>query len=128
VTESCWVTTQIVLVPFLLLRMAYEVSLCSQFFAPFGEVSVLVMEPSPLFVFSGSGDPSSVPSSSSPLAGKTVVVIGAGGAGKALAYGAKEKGAKVVIANRTYGIIHVLNWKLRFVNTLDYSITGHARP
>ncbi|XP_010438963.1 PREDICTED: bifunctional 3-dehydroquinate dehydratase/shikimate dehydrogenase, chloroplastic [Camelina sativa] len=49
-----------------------------------------------------SGDPSSEPSSSSPLAGKTVVVIGAGGAGKALAYGAKEKGAKVVIANRTY--------------------------
>ncbi|KAL1211835.1 Bifunctional 3-dehydroquinate dehydratase/shikimate dehydrogenase [Cardamine amara subsp. amara] len=49
-----------------------------------------------------SGDPGSVPSSSSPLAGKTVVVIGAGGAGKALAYGAKEKGAKVVIANRTY--------------------------
>ncbi|XP_072997001.1 bifunctional 3-dehydroquinate dehydratase/shikimate dehydrogenase, chloroplastic isoform X1 [Typha latifolia] len=38
----------------------------------------------------------------SPLAGKTFVVIGAGGAGKALAYGAKEKGAKVVIANRTY--------------------------
>ncbi|KAF3547761.1 hypothetical protein DY000_02003717 [Brassica cretica] len=51
-----------------------------------------------------SSDPSSVPSSSSssPLAGKTVVVIGAGGAGKALAYGAKEKGARVVIANRTY--------------------------
>ncbi|RWW29859.1 hypothetical protein GW17_00005598 [Ensete ventricosum] len=39
----------------------------------------------------------------SPLAGKVFVVIGAGGAGKALAYGAKEKGAKVVIANRTYG-------------------------
>lgn len=38
----------------------------------------------------------------SPLAGKLFVVIGAGGAGKALAYGAKEKGAKVVIANRTY--------------------------
>ncbi|CAL9153078.1 unnamed protein product, partial [Musa hybrid cultivar] len=38
----------------------------------------------------------------SPLAGKVFVVIGAGGAGKALAYGAKEKGAKVVIANRTY--------------------------
>ncbi|ESQ49410.1 hypothetical protein EUTSA_v10020322mg [Eutrema salsugineum] len=49
-----------------------------------------------------SGNPSSAPSSPSPLAGKTVVVIGAGGAGKALAYGAKEKGAKVVIANRTY--------------------------
>ncbi|WZY96241.1 hypothetical protein YC2023_068570 [Brassica napus] len=40
--------------------------------------------------------------SASPLAGKTVVVIGAGGAGKAVAYGAKVKGAKVVIANRTY--------------------------
>ncbi|XP_038700634.1 bifunctional 3-dehydroquinate dehydratase/shikimate dehydrogenase, chloroplastic isoform X2 [Tripterygium wilfordii] len=38
----------------------------------------------------------------SPLSGKVFVVIGAGGAGKALAYGAKEKGAKVVIANRTY--------------------------
>ncbi|KAG6604254.1 Bifunctional 3-dehydroquinate dehydratase/shikimate dehydrogenase, chloroplastic, partial [Cucurbita argyrosperma subsp. sororia] len=36
------------------------------------------------------------------LAGKLFVVIGAGGAGKALAYGAKEKGARVVIADRTY--------------------------
>ncbi|KAK9146826.1 hypothetical protein Sjap_006729 [Stephania japonica] len=41
----------------------------------------------------------------SPLAGKLFVIIGAGGAGKALAYGAKEKGARVVIANRTYGEI-----------------------
>ena len=39
----------------------------------------------------------------SPLAGKLFIVIGAGGAGKALAYGAKEKGARVVIANCTYG-------------------------
>lgn len=38
----------------------------------------------------------------SPLNGKLFVVIGAGGAGKALGYGAKEKGARVVIANRTY--------------------------
>ncbi|GFP93411.1 bifunctional 3-dehydroquinate dehydratase/shikimate dehydrogenase chloroplastic [Phtheirospermum japonicum] len=38
----------------------------------------------------------------SPLAGKLFIVIGAGGAGKALAYGAKEKGARIVIANRTY--------------------------
>ncbi|CAI9776852.1 unnamed protein product [Fraxinus pennsylvanica] len=38
----------------------------------------------------------------SPLAGKLFVVIGAGGAGKALAYGAKEKGARIAIANRTY--------------------------
>nr|GEV55140.1 bifunctional 3-dehydroquinate dehydratase/shikimate dehydrogenase, chloroplastic-like isoform X2 [Tanacetum cinerariifolium] len=38
----------------------------------------------------------------SPLAGRLFVVIGAGGAGKALAYGAKAKGARIVIANRTY--------------------------
>lgn len=37
----------------------------------------------------------------SPLAGKLLVVIGAGGAGKALAYGGNAKGARVVIANRT---------------------------
>jgi 3-dehydroquinate dehydratase/shikimate dehydrogenase len=37
------------------------------------------------------------------------VVIGAGGAGKALAYGAKEKGARVVIANRTYGKVSALD-------------------
>ncbi|KAB2597271.1 bifunctional 3-dehydroquinate dehydratase/shikimate dehydrogenase [Pyrus ussuriensis x Pyrus communis] len=38
----------------------------------------------------------------SPLAGRLFVVIGAGGAGKALAYGAKQKGARIAIANRTY--------------------------
>lgn len=38
----------------------------------------------------------------SPLAGRLIVVVGAGGAGKAVAYGAKEKGARVVVANRTY--------------------------
>ena len=43
------------------------------------------------------------------LAGKLFVVIGAGGAGEALAYGAKEKGARVVIANRTYGKILMLS-------------------
>lgn len=37
------------------------------------------------------------------LAGKLFVVIGAGGVGKALAYGAKQKGARIVIANRSYG-------------------------
>ncbi|XVF42545.1 hypothetical protein PTKIN_Ptkin01aG0372000 [Pterospermum kingtungense] len=42
------------------------------------------------------------PESRSPLAGKIFVVIGAGGAGKALAYGGYEKGARVVVANRTY--------------------------
>lgn len=34
------------------------------------------------------------------LEGRTVVVVGAGGAGRALAFGAAHKGAKVIIANR----------------------------
>lgn len=38
----------------------------------------------------------------SPLFGKYVVVIGAGGAGKAIAYGAKQRGATVFIANRHF--------------------------
>ncbi|KAL4546682.1 hypothetical protein Ndes2526B_g01887 [Nannochloris sp. 'desiccata'] len=37
----------------------------------------------------------------SPLKGKTVVVVGAGGAGRALAFGAAARGASVVIANRS---------------------------
>lgn len=41
----------------------------------------------------------------SPLAGRLFVVIGAGGAGKALAYGAKQKGARIAIANRTYSSV-----------------------
>ena len=36
----------------------------------------------------------------SPLKGKTVVIIGAGGAGRALVFGAAHAGAHVVIANR----------------------------
>ena len=59
-----------------------------------------------MFTYTGSHDASSV--SGSPLAGKLFIVIGAGGAGKALAYGAKEKGARVVIANRTYGSVLAL--------------------
>ncbi|KAK9291764.1 hypothetical protein L1049_019714 [Liquidambar formosana] len=42
------------------------------------------------------------PATGSPLAGKLFVVLGAGGAGKSLAYGAKQKGARVVVANRTF--------------------------
>ncbi|XP_020209569.2 bifunctional 3-dehydroquinate dehydratase/shikimate dehydrogenase, chloroplastic, partial [Cajanus cajan] len=45
----------------------------------------------------------SISGSRSPLYGKLFVVMGAGGAGKALAYGGKEKGARIVVANRTYG-------------------------
>uniref|UniRef100_A0A5B7BJ48 shikimate dehydrogenase (NADP(+)) n=1 Tax=Davidia involucrata TaxID=16924 RepID=A0A5B7BJ48_DAVIN len=44
----------------------------------------------------------SSPAAGSPLAGKLFVVLGAGGAGKSLAYGAKQKGARVVVANRTF--------------------------
>ncbi|XAR52528.1 Shikimate dehydrogenase [Bertholletia excelsa] len=44
----------------------------------------------------------SAPSVGSPLAGKLFVVLGAGGAGKSLAYGAQQKGARVVVANRTF--------------------------
>lgn len=33
--------------------------------------------------------------------GKTVVVVGAGGAGRGLAFGAKFKGAEVIVANRS---------------------------
>ncbi|CAM8914773.1 unnamed protein product [Rhodiola kirilowii] len=44
----------------------------------------------------------SVAAGVSPLAGKLFVVMGAGGAGKSLAYGAKQKGARVVVANRTF--------------------------
>lgn len=36
----------------------------------------------------------------SPLEGKRVVIIGAGGAGRALAFGAASRGADVVVANR----------------------------
>lgn len=43
------------------------------------------------------------PASESPLQGQTVVVVGAGGAGRALAFGAASRGARVVVANRTLG-------------------------
>ncbi|PON73982.1 NAD(P)-binding domain containing protein [Parasponia andersonii] len=42
----------------------------------------------------------------SPLAGKLFDVIGVSGAGKALAYGEKEKGARVVVANRIFENFH----------------------
>lgn len=50
----------------------------------------------------GIGGSGSKDAAISPLAGRLIVVVGAGGAGKAIAYGAKEKGARVVIVNRTY--------------------------
>ena len=41
------------------------------------------------------------PASASPLQGKTFLVLGAGGAGRALAFGAASRGAKVLITNRS---------------------------
>lgn len=38
----------------------------------------------------------------SPIAGRLFVLVGAGGAGRALAFGAKSKGARVVIFNRNF--------------------------
>jgi 3-dehydroquinate dehydratase/shikimate dehydrogenase len=40
-------------------------------------------------------------STESPLSGRTFLVLGAGGAGRALAFGAASKGAKVLITNRS---------------------------
>ncbi|MED6115600.1 hypothetical protein PIB30_092214 [Stylosanthes scabra] len=51
--------------------------------------------------------------SDSPLSGRLFVVMGAGGAGKALAYGAKAKGARVVVANRTFAKAKELAEKVR---------------
>ena len=55
-------------------------------------------------MFLGLGEGSGV--GLSPLSGRYFIVIGAGGAGKAIAYGAKQRGAKVIIANRNYGMSH----------------------
>lgn len=50
----------------------------------------------------------------SPLAGKLFIVLGAGGAGKSLAYGGAQKGARVVVANRTFGNILSLCLTIEF--------------
>lgn len=58
------------------------------------------------------------------MAGRLLVVVGAGGAGKAIAYGAKEKGARVVVANRTYGKIFVFlyEWCSMFFSMCTFVI------
>lgn len=43
------------------------------------------------------------PSNASPIAGRLFVLIGAGGAGRALAFGARSRGARVVIFNGSFG-------------------------
>lgn len=43
---------------------------------------------------------------SSPLNGRLFVLVGAGGAGRALAFGAKVRGARVVIFDIDYGMMY----------------------
>ncbi|XP_058076132.1 bifunctional 3-dehydroquinate dehydratase/shikimate dehydrogenase, chloroplastic-like isoform X2 [Magnolia sinica] len=54
----------------------------------------------------------------SPLAGKLFVLVGAGGAGRALAFGAKSRGARIVIFNRN-------NERAK---ALAHAVAGEARP
>ncbi|KAK7851477.1 bifunctional 3-dehydroquinate dehydratase/shikimate dehydrogenase [Quercus suber] len=54
----------------------------------------------------------------SPLAGKQFVLAGAGGAGRALAFGAKSRGARVVIFDIDF----------ERAKTLAHEVSGEARP
>ncbi|KAL6013007.1 hypothetical protein ACLOJK_003497 [Asimina triloba] len=57
-------------------------------------------------------------SNTSPLARKLFVLVGAGGAGRALAFGAKSRGARIVIFNRNY----------ERAKALAQAVGGEARP
>lgn len=48
----------------------------------------------------GPSDASASDNGTSPLQGLRVVIVGAGGSGRALAFGAAAKGAQVILANR----------------------------
>lgn len=96
-----WATIMTTLEQFLPLRMAQEVfynlnseTIVQLFFGSHGKKVADNLH------FTG---PGSKNAAVTPLAGRLLVVVGAGGAGKAIAYGAKEKGARIVVANRTYG-------------------------
>lgn len=45
---------------------------------------------------------------SSPLNGKLFVLVGAGGAGRALAFGAKSRGARLIIFDIDLGVYQLL--------------------
>nr|AXF38107.1 3-dehydroquinate dehydratase / shikimate dehydrogenase [Bergenia purpurascens] len=57
-------------------------------------------------------------SNDSPVAGKIFVLVGAGGAGRALAFGARSRGARVVIFNRNY----------ERAKALALAVSGEALP
>ncbi|CAK9175890.1 unnamed protein product [Ilex paraguariensis] len=57
-------------------------------------------------------------SQASPIAGKLFVLVGAGGAGRAMAFGAKNRGARVVIFNRNF----------ERAKALAQAVSGEALP
>ncbi|KAM0071944.1 putative 3-dehydroquinate dehydratase, Shikimate dehydrogenase (NADP(+)) [Helianthus debilis subsp. tardiflorus] len=59
-----------------------------------------------------------VQNGSSPISGRLFVLVGAGGAGRALAFGAKSKGARVVIFNRNF----------ERAESLARAVSGEALP
>ncbi|KAK3200465.1 hypothetical protein Dsin_023880 [Dipteronia sinensis] len=70
------------------------------------------------------------PGASSPLAGKLFVVLGAGGAGKSLAYGGAQKGTRVVVVNRTIAMTleeveHFLEEGMVLANTISVGMKPH---
>ncbi|PIA61684.1 hypothetical protein AQUCO_00300901v1 [Aquilegia coerulea] len=78
------------------------------------EASITAIEDALRASRSGNGEPSQT----SPLSGKVFVLVGAGGAGRALAFGAKTRGARVFIFNRTYGR----------AKALALAVSGEALP
>ncbi|KAF5206725.1 Shikimate dehydrogenase (NADP(+)) [Thalictrum thalictroides] len=80
------------------------------------EASITAIEDALRARRSANGDPSH--SHTSPLSGKVFVLVGAGGAGRALAFGAKSRGARVFIFNRTYGR----------AKALALAVSGEALP
>lgn len=57
----------------------------------------------------------------SPLTGKQFVLVGAGGAGRALSFGAKSRGARVIVFDIDYGMFidNKLNFNLSLVTTMN---------
>lgn len=121
---SYLVTIQTMLVQFLLLRRDCKVLLWLKCLA-YIYFGWFVLQDAYTAIPYFAGSQNKIGVTVSPLAGKLFVVIGAGGAGKALAYGAKEKGARVVIANRTYGELNLMVYKLHLSWTLYFYILAY---
>lgn len=60
------------------------------------------------------------------LQGRTMVVLGAGGAGKALVYGGLDRGAKVMIANRTTARAEALAAEVKAALGKDVAVADWA--